>query len=174
MFIVLDRDGVINIDSDDYIKSADEWQPIPGSLDAIVQLKNAGHTVVVVTNQSGVGRGYYTDETLQAIHTKMHACLAQRGVTVDGVYYCPHRPDENCMCRKPKPGLLEQAQKVHHNIWQDSLFVGDNISDYQCAKGVGCPFVLVRTGKGAKTESMLPQGTVPVLDDLSLLPAYLS
>ncbi|MDQ2994502.1 MAG: D-glycero-beta-D-manno-heptose 1,7-bisphosphate 7-phosphatase, partial [Pseudomonadota bacterium] len=108
MLIVLDRDGVINFESDEYIKSPDEWIPIPGSLDAIKRLKSAGHTVVVATNQSGIARGFYTHEILAEIHAKMQGLLAEIGSSIDGIFYCPHHPDEHCDCRKPQPGLFYQ------------------------------------------------------------------
>jgi len=101
--IILDRDGVINQDSDNYIKNADEWDPIPGSLEAIKRLKKAGYLVTVATNQSGIARGLFSEEDLKSIHDKMHRMLAARGVSIDGVFYCPHGPQDNCICRKPKP-----------------------------------------------------------------------
>ncbi len=110
--IILDRDGVINQDSDDYIKNADEWIPIPGSLEAIKRLKKAGYLVTIASNQSGIGRGLFSEDDLKAIDEKMHRMLDARGASVDGVFYCPHGPQANCICRKPKPGLLIQiAQK---------------------------------------------------------------
>ena len=105
-FIILDRDGVINEDSDAYIKSPDEWHPIPNSLEAIAQLNAHGYPVVVATNQSGVGRGYYSEQTLDLIHDKFRKALAAVGGHVDGIFVCPHHPDDGCSCRKPKPGLF--------------------------------------------------------------------
>src|SRR3990167_9545563 len=104
MLIILDRDGVINFDSEFYIKSPAEWVPIPGSLEAIAKLKQAGFKIVIATNQSGIGRGFYTHEILAEIHDKMNNLLAELGVTLDGIFYCPHHPDEHCNCRKPEPG----------------------------------------------------------------------
>jgi len=152
MLIVLDRDGVINFESDEYIKSPDEWIPIPGSLEAIASLKNARHTVVVATNQSGIGRGYYTHEILGEIHTKFRRLLSEFNCDVDGVFYCPHQPIENCECRKPKPGLFHQIAAQFSADWTNAIAVGDALRDIQAAHTVGCPSALVRTGRGRQTE----------------------
>ena len=151
MLIVLDRDGVINEDSDHYIKSPSEWHALPGSLEAIAKLKQAGHRVVVATNQSGVGRGLYTQATLNAIHDKMHQALATHGVALDGIYFCPHHPDDNCDCRKPKTGLFKQIARDFQPAWHRCVTIGDSLRDLQAAKAVGCPGVLVKTGKGQRT-----------------------
>lgn len=151
MLIILDRDGVINEDSEDYIKSAAEWIPIPGSLEAIAALNQAGHTVVIATNQSGIGRGLYTEQDLQQIHDKMRLALAKVGGHIDGIFYCPHHPDENCDCRKPRPGLLLQIAKLFHTDFQDAIFIGDAERDIASAKAVHCKAILVKTGKGART-----------------------
>ena len=152
MLIVLDRDGVINYESDEYIKSPDEWIPIPGSLTAIAALKKAGHTVVVATNQSGIGRGYYTHEILAQIHTKFRQLLKELQCDIDGIFYCPHRPDENCECRKPKPGLFQQIKAEFGMEWSTAFSVGDALRDIQAAQSVGCPAALVRTGRGKVAE----------------------
>jgi len=147
--IILDRDGVINVDSRDYIKSLNDWRPIPGSLEAIAELKKAGYTIAVATNQSGVGRGYYSVEALEAIHTHMQSLLAVLGGHIDLIVYCPHLPDAACDCRKPKPGLLLQiAQK--YNLTTEELkkipFVGDNLTDVEAARAAGVRPILVKTG----------------------------
>lgn len=152
MLIVLDRDGVINFESDEYIKSPDEWIPIPGSLPAIARLKSAGHTVVVATNQSGIARGLYTHEILSQIHAKMHHMLADVGGSVDGIFYCPHHPDEHCDCRKPEPGLLHQIAATYAVDWKNAVLVGDALRDIIAAQKVGCRGVLVRTGRGELHE----------------------
>ena len=150
-FIILDRDGVINYDSDEYIKSPDEWHPIPGSLEAIAQLNRVGFRVLVATNQSGVARGYYDLEMLQLIHEKFLRELASVGGYIDEIFFCPHHPDEGCDCRKPKPGMIQQMlQKYSFNL-QQTFFIGDSYSDIEMARSVGCKPILVLTGKGQKT-----------------------
>jgi len=165
--IILDRDGVINHDSDDYIKSPDEWIPIDGSLDAIAALIQAGYRIAVATNQSGLARGYFDIATLDAMHDKLHGLLAQRGVRIDGIFYCPHGPDDHCDCRKPKPGLLYQIRDKLDIDLVDTLFVGDSMGDVQAARTVGARPVLVRTGKGERTLAKLgDHPDLPVYDDL--------
>jgi D-glycero-D-manno-heptose 1,7-bisphosphate phosphatase len=151
MFFILDRDGVINYESDLYIKSPDEWIPLPGSLLAIAQLKNAGYQVVIATNQSGVGRGLFSLQTLHDIHQKMIQELAKLQVTVDGIFYCPHHPEANCQCRKPQPELLYKLAKQFNINLADCTYVGDSFGDIQLAKKVGCKPILVLTGKGQQT-----------------------
>ena len=149
--VILDRDGVINEDSDDYIKSEDEWIPIPGSLEAIAQLNQAGYHAVVVSNQSGIARGLFTYDDLHRMHAKMNALLAQLGGHVDAVLYCPHHPDDGCPCRKPAPGLLLQlAERLSVDLRGVPL-VGDTLSDVQAASQVGAAPVMVRTGRGLRT-----------------------
>jgi D-glycero-D-manno-heptose 1,7-bisphosphate phosphatase len=149
--IILDRDGVINHDSDDYIRTPDEWLPINGSLEAIKRLKKAGYLVTVATNQSGIGRGLFSLETLQQMHDKFRGLLAQRDTEIDGIFFCPHLPTDNCICRKPKPGLLFQiAQKFDINLKQ-TVFVGDTFTDIQAARMAGAIPALVQTGKGMST-----------------------
>lgn len=150
MFVILDRDGVINYDLN-YIKSPAEWIAIPESLDAIVQLKKQGCKVVVATNQSGIARHFFSIEALNSIHQKMQNELLKKGAQLDGIYYCPHHPDDNCDCRKPKIGLLKKiAQDFMINL-KDAFFVGDSISDIQAAQAAHCKPVLVLTGKGQDT-----------------------
>ena len=166
--IILDRDGVINEDSDDYIRSADEWIPIPGSIEAISRLKKAGYLVAVASNQSGIGRGYFSLDDMQAMHDKMLALLAQRGASVDGIFFCPHAPEDNCVCRKPKPGLLFQIAKQLNIDLKECVFVGDSFSDVQAARMAGVTPVLVKTGKGLTTlkNSEAIEG-IAVYDNLS-------
>ena len=168
--IVLDRDGVINHDSDDYIKSAEEWRPLEGSLDAIARLNHSGYTVVVASNQSGLARGHFDIEALSAMHGKMDEMLAEIGARIDAIFYCPHGPDDGCTCRKPKPGmLLEIGQRFNVSL-EDVIFIGDSISDIKAAYSAHAKAMLVRTGKGAKAEKILQtecKGSVPVFDDLA-------
>jgi len=170
-FIILDRDGVINEDSDEYIKSPDEFIPIIGSLAAIAKLNQAGFTVVVATNQSGIARGYFDEATLQAMHGKLHTLLAAEDGNIDRIYYCPHGPDDDCDCRKPRPGMLNQILADYNLDPVNVVAVGDSLRDLQAAQAVGVKSILVRTGKGKKTESQLPSvellsGT-PVFDNLA-------
>jgi D-glycero-D-manno-heptose 1,7-bisphosphate phosphatase len=159
--VILDRDGVINQDSDAYIKSPREWKPIPGSLEAIARLTQAGYHVVVATNQSGVGRGLFEMATLNAIHDKMHLAVGQAGGRIDAVFYCPHAQEANCDCRKPKPGLLEEIGRRFGTSLAGVPSIGDSLRDLQAAVAVGAQPILVLTGKGAKTrrEDDLPAGT---------------
>lgn len=166
--VILDRDGVINHDSDAYIKSPEEWKPIAGSLEAIALLNQAGYRVLVATNQSGVGRGLFDMATLNAIHDKMHRALGQAGGRVDGIFYCPHAQDAGCACRKPKPGLLDEIAHRFGVSLDGVPVIGDSLRDLQAAAAVGAQPVLVLTGKGGKTrkEGGLPEGTV-IHDNLS-------
>ncbi|MES1950571.1 D,D-heptose 1,7-bisphosphate phosphatase [Salinisphaera sp. S4-8] len=164
--IILDRDGVINEDSDDYIKSPAEWRPIPGSLEAILKLKNAGFRVVVASNQSGLARGLFDYDTLFAIHDKMTRMLADIGTHLDGIFFCPHGPDDNCHCRKPATGLLDDIGKRFGRSLTDTPFVGDSASDIEAARAAGATPMLVRTGKPVDpTDPALE--TVAVYDDLA-------
>jgi len=166
--VILDRDGVINHDSVSYIGSTDEWQPLPGSLEAIAKLTQAGYHVVVATNQSAIGRGLLEMATLNAIHDKMHRAVSQAGGRIDAIFYCPHGYEENCDCRKPKPGLLEEVGRRFNTDLKDVAFIGDAVRDLQAAVGAGAQPVLVLTGKGAKTrrDGDLPAGT-KIYDDLA-------
>lgn len=165
--IILDRDGVINHDSDDYIKSPDEWLPIAGSIDAIARLNHAGYTIAVATNQSGLGRGYFDISTLNAMHEKMHLLVNQAGGHIDGVFFCPHLPADQCNCRKPLPGLLFQISRRFSTSLENVPFIGDSTSDIEAARLAGAKPVLVRTGKGAKTEQKLEESSdLPIFDNL--------
>jgi len=151
--IILDRDGVINEDSDEFIKSPDEWQPLPGSLEAIAALKNAGWQIVVATNQSGIARKLFDLDTLHAIHDKMHSMVREYGGEIDAVFYCPHGPNDGCECRKPLPGLYEQITKRLNTSLENVPSVGDSLRDLDAARSAGAQPILVRTGKGTKTLS---------------------
>ena len=165
--IILDRDGVINFDSDQFIKRADEWKPIPGSLEAIASLNQAGYRVVVATNQSGVGRGLFDMATLNTIHDKMHKACSLAGARIDAVFFCPHAADANCHCRKPKSGMLEEiAARYNLTSLKGVPVVGDSLRDLQCATALGARLYLVLTGKGMKTQAAggLPEGTLTYPD----------
>lgn len=159
--IILDRDGVINHDSDAFIKSPDEWIPIPGSLEAIARLNQAGYRVVVATNQSGIARGFFNIVTLNAIHQKMHTAAQLAGADIDAVFFCPHAADDNCDCRKPKPGMLHEIAKRFGVSLKGVPTVGDSLRDLQSGFVVGCIPYLVLTGKGERTleKGGLPPGT---------------
>jgi D-glycero-D-manno-heptose 1,7-bisphosphate phosphatase len=159
--VILDRDGVINYDSDAYIKSPDEWKPIPGSLEAIARFTQSGYQVVVATNQSGVGRGLFEMATLNAIHDRMHRAVAQAGGRIVAVFYCPHAAEAGCRCRKPQPGLLEEIGHRFNVTLEGVPCIGDAQRDLEAAAAVGAAPLLVLTGKGARTqrEGRLPPGT---------------
>ncbi len=166
--VILDRDGVINYDSEQFIKNPEEWRPIPGSLEAIARLNQAGFRVVVASNQSGVGRGLFDTATLSAIHTKMYKAVAAAGGRIDAIFFCPHGADSNCICRKPQPGMLLQIADRFHAALEGVPAVGDSLRDLRAAAAVGAAPILVQTGKGTKTEQagQLPEGT-RVFPDLS-------
>ncbi|MDF3191351.1 D-glycero-beta-D-manno-heptose 1,7-bisphosphate 7-phosphatase [Pseudomonas paracarnis] len=171
--LILDRDGVINYDSDAYIKSVEEWIPLPGSIEAIAQLSKAGWTVAIATNQSGIVRGYYDIATLEAMHARLRALVAEQGGEVGLVVYCPHGPDEGCDCRKPKPGMLKIIAEHYKVPLAGIWFVGDSLGDLEAAKAVDSQPVLVKTGKGEKTQAKnLPVGTL-IFDDLAAVAAEL-
>lgn len=161
--VILDRDGVINYDSPNYIRSPEEWNPIPGSLEAIAKLTQAGYQVVVATNQSGVGRGYYNQQTLDHIHKKMQTLTSKLNGRIDGVFACPHKPDDNCECRKPKPGLFDKIAKHFQINLHQTPAIGDSLRDLSAAKTANCIPILVLTGNGKKTLEKLP----PELKDIA-------
>ena len=173
--VVLDRDGVINHDSDQYIKSPDEWRPIPGSLAAIARLNQAGYRVVVATNQSGVGRGLFETDTLIAIHDKMLKALTQVGGRIDAIFFCPHTNADNCDCRKPKPGLFKEIAGRYNVDLTGVPAIGDSLRDLQVAAAVGAQPMLVLTGKGRKTvdDPALPPDTL-VFPDLAAAAAHIA
>ena len=156
--IILDRDGVINFDSTQFIKSPEEWKPIPGSLEAIAKLDGAGYRVVIATNQSGVGRGLFDMDTLNAIHDKMIKAVASVGGRIDAIFFCPHPADSICDCRKPKPGMFHQIAERFNVDLKGVPAVGDSLRDLEAASAVGCQPILVQTGKGVRT---LEEGNLP-------------
>ena len=171
--VVLDRDGVINHDSDNYIKTVDEWVPIEGSIDAIARLKRAGYSVAIASNQSSIGRGFFDVDTLSAMHNKLADLLVAFDVVVDCIVYCPHVPEDDCGCRKPRVGLFEEIARTLNVSLVGAVVVGDSLRDLQAGVTVGCEPVLVLTGKGQRTfdgamaegGDALPDGT-RVFDDL--------
>jgi D-glycero-D-manno-heptose 1,7-bisphosphate phosphatase len=168
--IILDRDGVINEDSDDYIKSPDEWIPIAGSLDAIARLNHAGYSVAIASNQSGIARGYFSLETLAAMNVKMNDMLSPLGGKIDAMFFCPHGPKDGCDCRKPRPGMLTEIGNRFQTSLADVLFIGDNINDIKAAQAAGAKPVLVMTGKGKQTAGMIAEEkikNIPVYADLA-------
>ncbi len=166
--VILDRDGVINFDSDQFIKNPQEWQPIPGSLEAIARLCQAGYRVVVASNQSGVGRGLFDMATLNTIHAKMHKLVIQAGGRIDAVFFCPHAADSRCACRKPKPGLFNEIATRLRRDLRGVPAIGDSLRDLQAALAVGAKPMLVKTGKGLRTleGGQIPDNT-PVYEDLA-------
>ena len=163
--IILDRDGVINEDSDDYIKSPDEWIPIAGSLEAIGKLSQNGFKVIIITNQSGIGRKIFSIEMLNAIHKKMSINLAQYGGVIDGIFFCPCAPEENCNCRKPKSGLYNEVSDRLQISLENVFCVGDKITDIQAAQNAGAKPILVKTGKENDDSGNIPKN-IPIYDDL--------
>jgi len=159
--VILDRDGVINFDSDAFIKTPEEWRPIPGSLDAIARLTQAGWHIVVATNQSGVGRGLMDMASLNAINSKMHKAVLQAGGRIEAVFYCPDRAESESPCRKPKPGMFYAISERFNTSLDRVPAVGDGLRDLQAAAAAGALPILVLTGKGAKTRAAggLPEGT---------------
>jgi len=153
--IILDRDGVINHDSANYIKSADEWIPIDGSIDAIARLHKAGFTVVVATNQAGLAKGKFDLDDLEAMHEKLTGLVEEQGAELAAIFYCPHHPDDNCKCRKPMPGMIDAIEAEFNISAEGFYFVGDSLRDMQAAVTKGCKPVLVKTGNGEKTLAQL-------------------
>jgi D-glycero-D-manno-heptose 1,7-bisphosphate phosphatase len=150
--VILDRDGTINEDRDDYVKSAEEWVPLPGSLEAIARLNHAGWHTVIASNQSGLGRGLFDMASLNAMHAKLNKLLAKHGGRIDAVFFCPHAPDEHCDCRKPMPGLFEQIAERYGMHLKGVPVVGDSLRDLQAGAAVGCEPHLVRTGKAGELD----------------------
>jgi D-glycero-D-manno-heptose 1,7-bisphosphate phosphatase len=157
-WVILDRDGVINLDCENFIKSPNEWQPIEGSLEAIAQLNQAGHRVAIASNQSGIGRGLFDMATLNAIHAKMHKTAAACGARIDAIFFCPHTAKDNCECRKPKPGMLRNMIDRLNIDPRTTPIIGDAQRDIEAAIALGFSAHLVLTGKGQKT---LQAGTLP-------------
>ena len=175
--VILDRDGTINADSDQYIKSPEEWQPLPGALEAIARMNHAGWHTVIASNQSGLGRGLFDVAALNAMHAKMHKMLSAQGGRIDAVFYCPHTPDEGCRCRKPNPGLFEQIADRFGIDMKGVPVVGDGLRDLQAGAAAGCEPHLVLTGKGAALRGQplppeYPPGTL-VHEDLTAFADWL-
>ena len=166
--IILDRDGVINFDSDRFIKHPDEWQPIPGSLEAIARLTREGWRVVVATNQSGLARGLFEMATLNAIHAKMHKAVMVAGGRIEAVFYCPHSSEMGCACRKPKPGMYSEIATRYASDLKEVPVIGDSLRDLMAAVEIGAKPILVKSGKGVKTLTAggLPPGTL-IYDNLA-------
>lgn len=164
--VILDRDGVINHDSAQFIKSPEEWKPIPGSLEAIARLNQSGYRVVVATNQSGIGRGLLDMTALNAIHDRMHKALTQYGGRIDAVFFCPHAQELDCACRKPKTGMLQEIAQRFNAKLASVPCIGDGLRDLQAANAVGAQPILVLTGKGKKTRDAggLPVNTLIYAD----------
>jgi len=177
--VILDRDGVINHDSDAYVKSADEWIPIPGSIEAIADLHRAGFTVTVATNQSGLARKLFNLEQLQAMHHKMSELVVAAGGQLAGIFYCPHGPQQGCDCRKPKPGLIDAIERELQVSAAGAYLIGDSLRDLEAGLQRDCIPILLRTGKGEKTLLQLAQknnpalATLAVFDDLAAAAHYL-
>lgn len=175
---ILDRDGVINRDSSDYVRSVNEWVALEGSIEAIARLYAAGYTVVVATNQSGLARGYFDLDDLEAMHAKLTELVEDQGAQLGGIFYCPHGPDDHCKCRKPLPGMIDAIEAEFNTSAQDAILVGDSLRDLQAGAAKNCQLFLVLTGNGEQTLSELTptesnqgyelQGTpVSVCSDLS-------
>ncbi|WP_411727362.1 D-glycero-beta-D-manno-heptose 1,7-bisphosphate 7-phosphatase [Methyloglobulus sp.] len=165
-YVLMDRDGVINYDSEDFIKCPEEWRPIEGSLEGIALLNKRGYEVVVITNQSGLARGLLDESMLANIHEKMHQMLAEKGGAIAAIYYCPHGQDSLCNCRKPKPGLFERFALEKNVDLSGVHFIGDSLRDIQAALVVGAIPLLVKTGKGQKTLINNPNLNIPVFENL--------
>lgn len=165
--VILDRDGVINVESSAYIKSPAEWRAIPGSLEAIRRLNRAGFTVVVATNQSGLARGLFARADLDAIHRKMREAVAEAGGHIDRIFVCPHGPKDNCPCRKPRPGLLHEIAETYGLSLEGVPVVGDSARDLEAARKAGARPILVRTGNGDKTLQRGGAGKAAVYQDLA-------
>ena len=165
---ILDRDGVINYDSDQYIKSPAEWRPIPGSIEAIARLNQSGYRIAVATNQSGIGRGLFDMATLNAINDKMMELVFRQGGRIDALFFCPHTAAEGCGCRKPRTGMFEEIAARFHTDLKGVPIIGDSLKDLQSADAVGAQPILVLTGKGQKTrqEGGMPKKTL-VFDSLA-------
>ena len=173
--VILDRDGVINRDSSEFVKSTEEWLPLPGSIAAIAALSQGGFTVAIASNQSGLARGLFDRRALRKMHRKLRRLVAAKGGRVDRIEVCPHGPDDNCDCRKPAPGLYERLGRRYAVCLRGTPAIGDSLRDLQAAAAAGASPVLVRTGNGRRTEAALPAElqNIPVYDDLAAAAAAL-
>lgn len=165
-FVILDRDGVINEDSDAFIKAPEEWVPIPGSLEAIELLTLRGYRIVVLTNQSGIARGYFDEAMLERIHARMLAAVEARGGRIEAIFHCPHGPEDFCACRKPRPGLFQQFAERFGVELTGIPAVGDSFRDLEAARAVGAAPILVETGKGERTLARYPDLDLPICSNL--------
>lgn len=167
--IILDRDGVINFESNDFVKSAAEWIPLPGSVEAIARLSKAGFVVAVASNQSGLARGFFDRRALLAMHRKLRRLVGLAGGRVDRIVVCPHGPDDGCSCRKPRPGLLHRLARHYRISLAGVAVIGDSLRDLEAALAAGAQPILVRTGNGRQTERSLDASlaNIDVFDDLS-------
>ena len=164
--VILDRDGVINEERPDFVKSADECVPIAGSIDAIARLHQAGFTVVIATNQSGLARGKFDLDDLEAMHYKLTQLVEEKGGEISAIFYCPHAPEDNCKCRKPKPGLLDAIEAEFNTSAEGVAFIGDTLRDLQAGVAKGCLPLLVKTGNGLKTLHALQYPDTDITNDL--------
>lgn len=167
--VILDRDGVINRDSSEFVKAADEWIPLPGSIAAIADLSRTGYTVTVASNQSGLARGLIDRKALNAMHRKLRRLVSAAGGHIDRIVVCPHGPDDDCRCRKPKPGLLQRLGRHYRTSLDGVPVIGDSLRDLEAANACGARPILVRTGNGRKTEAAIERDhvTTEVFDDLA-------
>lgn len=170
--IILDRDGVVNYDSPHYVKSVSEWVPIPGSINAIAKLSNKGFKIALATNQSGLARGYFQEDELHAMHAKMQSLLEPYNAKIDMINYCHHLPDDDCLCRKPRAGMLIKAMDHFNTDKENTLMVGDSLKDIEAARNAGCFAALVKTGNGHETLKHTTPET-PVFTDLAAITDYL-
>jgi len=176
--IILDRDGVINEQPGDHVTSADDWTPIPGSIEAMAQLSQAGYQLAIATNQNGLALGLFDLDDLEAMHAKLRALVEDAGGEVAGIFYCPHSEEDHCRCRKPNTGLLDAIEAEFDTNLHDCYFVGDQLKDLQCAVAKGCKPVLVRSGRGEQTLQALiatPDAALSattVFDDLQKFSAF--
>lgn len=165
-YVILDRDGTINVDSDAFVKSPEEWWPLPGSLEAIALLSRCGFKIVVISNQSGIARGLFDLSTLEAIHAKMKQMAVEAGGHIEAIYFCPHGPEDVCGCRKPKDGLFRRFAEDYQAELSQIYAVGDSLRDAQAAEAAGAKPILVKTGKGANSLLKRPELNLPIFDNL--------
>lgn len=158
--VFLDRDGTINVDPG-YLGDAEKFHFLPGVVNALTRLREAGYLIFVVSNQSGIARGFFRDEDLKKIHDKMVAALRAQGIALDGIYYCPHHPAEQCSCRKPSPKMVLEASRSYAIELRDSYFIGDRASDIETGKNAGCRTILVLTGAGREAYAALSKSQQP-------------
>lgn len=174
--VILDRDGVINRESTEFVKTPDEWLPLPGSIQAIASLSKAGYTVAIASNQSGLARGFFDRNALRAMHRKLRKLVSAAGGHIDRIVVCPHGPDDGCACRKPRPGLLYRLGRHYRTDLAGTPVIGDSLRDLEAAAHAGARPILVRTGNGRKTEHALagPLAATEVFDDLAAAAAALA